>query len=65
MFFHRQLQETQMSVATKLGEAEHKIQQLQSGWCMITVTSLKGGGGASQTKIEHVLCTASKLFTLF
>ncbi|XP_072044688.1 protein CASP-like isoform X2 [Amphiura filiformis] len=26
----RQLQETQMSVATKLGEAEHKIQQLQS-----------------------------------
>ena len=38
MFFCRQLQETQMSVATKLGEAEHKIQQLQSGWCIITVT---------------------------
>ena len=29
----RQLQEMQLSVARKLGEAEHRAATLQAGWC--------------------------------
>ena len=33
----RQLQETQLSVVKKLGEAEHRVLTLQSGTCMLTM----------------------------
>ena len=35
----RQLQETQLSVVKKLGEAEHRVLTLQSGKCMLTIAS--------------------------
>lgn len=54
---HRKLQETQMSTASKLEEAEHKVQALQTGlvWLFVTFSRWSGMVGCVGTGCEAAL----------